>query len=155
LSINDIRAKENMNPIGPEGDVYFDPMNMTPAGTLPAQQIPDSDKATPSDDARVAYRDLMASVWQRIVTKQIRANGRKTDAAWWERHRDWAREVLIDAVRVYAAAHDIAVERAIGALTEILDERLGPDRAIGESQTQELAELLLNRIGDSHALAET
>ena len=32
LSVNDIRALENLNPIGPEGDVYLQPLNMAPAG---------------------------------------------------------------------------------------------------------------------------
>jgi HK97 family phage portal protein len=34
MSINDIREKENMNPIGPEGDVYLVPLNMGPADML-------------------------------------------------------------------------------------------------------------------------
>jgi phage portal protein BeeE len=33
LSVNEIRAKENMNPIGPEGDVYLQPLNMSDAGS--------------------------------------------------------------------------------------------------------------------------
>ena len=32
LSVNDIRRLENQNGIGPEGDVYLQPLNMTPAG---------------------------------------------------------------------------------------------------------------------------
>ena len=34
LSVNDIRAKENMNPIGPAGDIYLVPANMQPADQL-------------------------------------------------------------------------------------------------------------------------
>lgn len=37
LSINDIRRFLNMNSIGPEGDVYMQPLNMVPAGTLPKE----------------------------------------------------------------------------------------------------------------------
>jgi hypothetical protein len=33
LSINDIRDKEDLKNIGPEGDVYLEPLNMVPAGT--------------------------------------------------------------------------------------------------------------------------
>jgi HK97 family phage portal protein len=33
LSVNDIRRLENLNGIGPEGDVYLQPLNMVPAGT--------------------------------------------------------------------------------------------------------------------------
>jgi len=32
LSVNDIRKLENLNPIGPDGDVYLQPLNMAPAG---------------------------------------------------------------------------------------------------------------------------
>lgn len=35
LSVNEIRSKENLNPIGPEGDVYMQPMNMQALGTAP------------------------------------------------------------------------------------------------------------------------
>jgi hypothetical protein len=28
--VNDIRCKLNMDPIGPEGDIYLQPMNMEP-----------------------------------------------------------------------------------------------------------------------------
>lgn len=35
LSVNEIRGKENLNPIGPEGDVYMQPMNMQALGTAP------------------------------------------------------------------------------------------------------------------------
>lgn len=35
LSVNDIRRLEDMTPIGPEGDVYLQPMNMEPAGGEP------------------------------------------------------------------------------------------------------------------------
>jgi hypothetical protein len=31
-SVNDIRRLENLNGIGPEGDVYLQPLNMTRAG---------------------------------------------------------------------------------------------------------------------------
>lgn len=43
LSVNDIRARENMNPIGPDGDVYLQPLNMVEAGAPPLHDdiVPD------------------------------------------------------------------------------------------------------------------
>jgi HK97 family phage portal protein len=35
LSVNDVRRFEDMEPLGPEGDVYLQPMNMEPAGDEP------------------------------------------------------------------------------------------------------------------------
>lgn len=46
LSVNDIRARENLNPIGPEGDVYLQPLNMVEAGVPPAH-----DDVVPDDGA--------------------------------------------------------------------------------------------------------
>lgn len=36
MSINDVRLEEGMNPIGSEGDVYLQPLNMAPAGETDA-----------------------------------------------------------------------------------------------------------------------
>jgi len=40
LSINDVRDKENMNPIPKGGDTYLEPMNMHPAGEPPPKPEP-------------------------------------------------------------------------------------------------------------------
>ncbi|HET6972326.1 MAG TPA: phage portal protein [Phenylobacterium sp.] len=40
LSINDVRRLENMDPIGPEGDVHSTPLNMVPAGYDPNKPDP-------------------------------------------------------------------------------------------------------------------
>jgi HK97 family phage portal protein len=45
LSVNDIRRLENLNGIGPDGDIYLQPSNMVPAGTTPA--APPTPKETP------------------------------------------------------------------------------------------------------------
>ncbi|MBK9497087.1 MAG: phage portal protein, partial [Xanthomonadales bacterium] len=45
LSVNDIRARENLNPIGPDGDVYLQPLNMVPAGDVPLGDPPETDPA--------------------------------------------------------------------------------------------------------------
>ncbi len=50
LNVNDIRALENMNPIGPQGDVYLEPMNMTPAGESDEPEPDDSDENEDTDD---------------------------------------------------------------------------------------------------------
>jgi HK97 family phage portal protein len=48
LSVNDIRRLIDMEPIGPEGDVYLQPMNMTPIGETPA----DDQQTTEGDQQR-------------------------------------------------------------------------------------------------------
>lgn len=41
LSVNDVRRLENMDPIGPDGDIYESPLNMTPVGTSPGEDAPE------------------------------------------------------------------------------------------------------------------
>ena len=43
LSINDVRRLENMDPIGPDGDEFLSPMNMTPAGAAAPNGTPPAD----------------------------------------------------------------------------------------------------------------
>jgi len=46
LSINEIRRLERMNPIGPAGDRYLEPLNMAPAGTqMEREPVGDQDRA--------------------------------------------------------------------------------------------------------------
>lgn len=52
LSVNDVRRLENQNSIGPEGDVYLQPLNMVPAGTQDERQL--------AEDASKLY-DLVTS----------------------------------------------------------------------------------------------
>jgi hypothetical protein len=39
FSVNDIRAREDLNGIGPEGDVYLVPLNMAPADQEPSTDV--------------------------------------------------------------------------------------------------------------------
>lgn len=57
LSVNDIRGKENMNPVD-GGDVYLEPLNMKSVG---------------QDNETDSFRDLFKSTWQRIITKEVKA----------------------------------------------------------------------------------
>lgn len=53
LSVNDIRRLENLNSIGPEGDVYLTPMNMQDADTL-LNGDPNSDQSQPLQNGNSA-----------------------------------------------------------------------------------------------------
>ena len=48
LSVNDVRQLENMDPIGPGGDLYLTPMNMSPTG----QPAGDGETTGPGDNDR-------------------------------------------------------------------------------------------------------
>ncbi|MFA5379343.1 MAG: phage portal protein [Dehalococcoidia bacterium] len=81
LSVNDIRKKENLNGIGPEGDIYIEPLNMKPAGSespvnppaKPDDKIKDDE---PEEDARTkALRKALADGCGQIFRRERNAIG--------------------------------------------------------------------------------
>jgi HK97 family phage portal protein len=54
LSVNDIRKLENMDAIGPAGDVYVTPLNMTPATGAPSDDDNPQDPADVQEDKDAA-----------------------------------------------------------------------------------------------------
>jgi len=50
MSVNDIRRLIDMDPIGPEGDIYLQPMNMDPAGSN--NTAPDESQSSPPANLR-------------------------------------------------------------------------------------------------------
>lgn len=73
LSVNDIRRAENMDPIGPEGDVYLQPLNMTTAGTPAADEPPAKQSDVDPARAAEAQRSLITSTMGRLVRKEVEA----------------------------------------------------------------------------------
>ena len=57
LSVNEIREKENMNGVGPEGDLYMQPLNMQALGTAPTA-APATDPSLVSVPAPALAPDL-------------------------------------------------------------------------------------------------
>ncbi len=150
LSINDIREKENMNPIGPAGDIYLDPMNMVPAGTPnPKASAPDGGSDNNGDDnnagrqaVRDAHRALLISLWRRVLAKQIGALQKPTKPGFWTEHRRWARGVLVDAADAYAS---VSGRRLNGELDSVIDRRI--NGTLKETDAESLADELLREIG--------
>lgn len=62
MSINDIRQKENMNPIGKEGDIYLVPLNMVNAADMdsvdPAEHVKKFEEKEEDDERSVELRTL-------------------------------------------------------------------------------------------------
>lgn len=78
LSINDVRRKEDENPIGPEGDIYLTPLNMQPAGTVntpaPTGGVTPGGPGPPGGARALAtLRQLAADAAGRLVRKEIAA----------------------------------------------------------------------------------
>lgn len=130
LSINDIRDLENMNPIGPEGDKHYVPLNVMPVGELPEQKEKDGEKAAirvQHEMRSVRARQRLASQWksvwqdaaQRVVNREVKdirqaaeAQLGRRDAVsftlWLEdfyrQAPDWIKRTLAPVVESYAEA---------------------------------------------------
>jgi len=101
LNVNDIRRLENMNSIGPDGDVYLEPMNMRPAGSGGEEPVPEP---VNDDDQRNLYTEC----WRGLLTKESKAIQRlasKSDTllskgtAWYDDHRGHIYRVIEPALR--------------------------------------------------------
>lgn len=87
LSANDVRRLENMNPVQ-EGDVYLQPLNMVPAGTVVSEARPGSDAP-----AAAHHRLLVWDAAARIIRKEMAAMSRAWkrcdgDSAVWDQARE-------------------------------------------------------------------
>jgi HK97 family phage portal protein len=148
-SINDIRLKENLNPIGPEGDVYLSPLNMVPAGqeSVPTSQStpsaptpePDDDDEDEEDDqeedsqrTRAAFTGPFREQWKRIIHKQNEAVARQAQKlpelqylewaqGFMEEQRSFARKCLKELTGAYFAVQGRSQEQAHTHLEKVLE----------------------------------
>jgi HK97 family phage portal protein len=75
LSVNDIRRLRDENPIGPEGDIYLQPMNMVPADMArelakpkPAPQLPEPDQPEKDATEEPAIRENVNARILRVIS---------------------------------------------------------------------------------------
>jgi HK97 family phage portal protein len=135
LNVNDIHEFENMNPIGPAGDVYLEPTNMRPAGTYK----PEPDKAK-RDDIRQAHRDLIASQLLRIGRKKFTTN---------ESLRNFANTILFEPVNAYASLFNRQNESR-DILNKIIENRIVREKVQNNEDIEILADNILQEIGGNH-----
>ena len=119
FGINDILELEDRNPIGPEGDVHYVPLNMVPAdkameGPAPAP-APANDSQPPADDSArrkamidqivEAHRPSFVDAYRRILrveTDKAKRAAKRDDTEWAEKfyagHAEVVRGALIPPV---------------------------------------------------------
>lgn len=121
-SINDIRVKENMNPIGPEGDVYLSPLNMVPAGDErapePGQQgTPDTTPAEAAPmggrSAAESFRPLLRETFARIARREAGM----VASALKKRGENSEKEAILGAFE----GHDTFVRECLGGVFTALE----------------------------------
>jgi HK97 family phage portal protein len=162
-SINDIRRMENLNPIGPEGDLYLDPLNMKPAGavtpvapvaptpkddTKPDQKPPE-EKDNNRDNVTRAFVELLETQWGRAIHKQINALQKPIKDDFYKGHRDWTYQLLIAAVNAYASIRGVNNDKAQAILTDVIERNINKDIKLNPLDTARLTESIIKQIGDS------
>jgi HK97 family phage portal protein len=142
LSVNDIREKENMNPIGPEGDIYLEPLNMKPAGTdtpVPAPTKWDSGRV------RLAHRDMMVIAFNRVIQKLL--NAKKTKNGFYDESRRWAADILFEPANAFALLNGVETPKATERLTQVLNDEINEARSLKLGDADRLADRLMREIG--------
>ncbi len=134
MSVNDVRVRENMNPI-PGGDVYLQPLNMEPVQDIPTRALPivHETRAQVAANGRQAvmrdHREAIQDALQRLLNREVNDIGNVLKryakdgdldgflawlAAFEEEHADFARErlrpVLLSYLRAMARAAAAEVE---------------------------------------------
>lgn len=138
MSTNDIRQKENMNPIGKEGDIYLVPLNMVNAADMDSiepvesvKKFENEDVEDDDDDSRsIEYRHLEKTTKER---RQIRAAKNRSRLA--KRYE----QVFSNALKRYLkkevadireAVHKHLSERDSATFEVWLDEYYGDNEAL-------------------------
>lgn len=143
LSVNDIRRLENLNTIGPEGDIYLEPLNMKPAGTEdPVDPEPEPDDG--DNDADRAHRELIASTFQRVITKYTRS-GHKPNS------RTWADKIMFDPVFAYGSSRGIDPVVTSTVLCKVLDEYVSEGVVLEDDHATIVANRIITELGGNNA----
>lgn len=113
LSVNEIRAKEDMDPIGPEGDVRYVPLNMGRLGEERPESEPQAPTRSAPPNALASLRSVMADAVATIVGKcskaTIRAQGKHDEAGLKAWAKDFYGERFAECSRVVApGVHTLA-----------------------------------------------
>lgn len=114
LSANDIRKKENMNPLGKEGDVYLAPTNMLPADKFmdmeaPSQQInaPDAGSQDESDSEDQDQKRLLNALQYEQQLEDLH-NAHRDELT--DIQRKSQNELLEQHANIKTAYHEILAE---------------------------------------------
>jgi len=146
LSPDDIREKENMNPIPDgKGKIYLQPLNMVPLGTEPAEPV---EPAEPEEDSvRTAHRDLIDSAWSRVITKKNNSGRDRADFACCH----FAETILFDPVNAWASIVGVSAERAKVILKRFVEVNVRKIVTLKSEDSKKLATEIMQEIGADNA----
>ena len=147
LSVNDIREKENMNSIGPEGDIYLEPLNTKPAGT----ETPPKEPSSFSRMIWAAHRDSILSQCIRVIHKLARASRKELSPGYVQEQRRWAGQLLFEPTTAYALICGTQPQRVSQILTEVIQNHIRENRTFNNKDADLLTDRIMQEIGGNHA----
>ena len=149
LCVDDIREKENMNPLPDgKGQIFLEPLNMKEAGTGADDSGGTGGGDDVDDDVRTAHRALIASQFSRIITKQIKAQEKGVNGDFHENQRKYAKTILTEPVNAWASVlGKKSQERTSNILGKIIAEHINKETKLENQDAERLANLTMSRIG--------
>jgi len=144
LSPDDIREKENMNPLPDgKGKIYLQPLNMIEAGTEPPEPAPAEPPAELEEDSvRTAHHNLIDSAWGRAITKKNKSGNGQSD---------WAERILLGPVNAWASIVGVSTERAKAILDRFIEVNMQENNKLESKDSTKLATLIMQEIGADNA----
>lgn len=131
-----------MNPIGIEGDIYLEPLNMKPAGTETVN--PKEIKS----DVHIAHREMIEYQWQRVLRGLI--NTKKPD---YKKQKERALDILYNPLYAFGSLRGLGQIEIKNRLTSFLDENINETHTYKMDDVGTLTDMTIERIGgNNHAL---
>lgn len=156
LSINDIRRMENMNPIGPEGDIYLEPLNMKPAGTPSPNDKPLPNQDVDDDKTKNAHYILIEGQWSRIIHKHLSLLANNPDDYSYYKMQDYAEKVLLNSIYAYASIFGHIKDKIRLFLNEFIRQNINPDKKLQPDDAARLTNEIITKFnGDKKCLIQT
>ena len=144
LSVNDIRRIENMNGIGPDGDIYLEPLNMKEAGVEDPDDSQgngntDGDSQGNDDEADRAHFTMIANQFRRVIINRDKAGRRR-----------WAETIMRDPVDAYASLVGVDQIKARCVLVTLLDEYVCDGVTLEDKHADEFTSRITEQLGGNN-----
>lgn len=153
MSQNDVRELENLNPIGPTGDIYYINAAMVPSeqaatGAVPAEQRPAGRMDGNDNQPRaIAGAHLLLTA----TLKRLQQKERKAVSRLGEKHSG---DALRREIGTFYARHAAGMEESFGTVQAAIGEMLGAGSARGVEAVNRYVEILARSADAAIALRE-
>lgn len=145
-----------MNPIGPEGDIYLEPLNMKPAGTPSPNDKPLPNQDVDDDKTKNAHYILIEGQWSRIIHKHLSLLANNPDDYSYYKMQDYAEKVLLNSIYAYASIFGHIKDKIRLFLNEFIRQNINPDKKLQPDDAARLTNEIITKFnGDKKCLIQT